>query len=312
MPARLTAGLLADLLRLVPPPAGSVAVAPGDARLELTRLLVRAGSEVADLEDAAAGSADTVIVPELRRGAGEPVLAQADNVLRPHGRLLACAPGHLHGGLRARELVTALGHFGVADVLTVAPGVGALLRGGNAIVDLDIDREPGLLDAGPLVAVLGRRARDLKERSQTFFATLPRKVVAAAVCCRDGRGRLLCVEDLFKGHWTIPGGVVDADEAPDAAAAREALEEAGVAVEVGALIGVFTAAWPDRITFLFAATPVPAPTDAGARTGLRTRHPHEIGAVEWVPWDDALTRVAAYVGEQLRLSASEPGRVWRS
>jgi ADP-ribose pyrophosphatase YjhB (NUDIX family) len=66
------------------------------------------------------------------------------------------------------------------------------------------------------------------ERSERFFATLPRKVIAASVICRADDGRLLLVYDAFKRHWTIPGGVVDPDESPRDAAEREAWEETGI------------------------------------------------------------------------------------
>ena len=41
------------------------------------------------------------------------------------------------------------------------------------------------------------------------------------------------------GLWCLPGGFVNDDEDPAAAAARECMEEIGVAVEVTGLIGVF-------------------------------------------------------------------------
>ncbi len=36
----------------------------------------------------------------------------------------------------------------------------------------------------------------------------------------------------FKGEWAPPGGFLDADETPEAAAKRETLEETGIAVEL--------------------------------------------------------------------------------
>jgi len=41
------------------------------------------------------------------------------------------------------------------------------------------------------------------------------------------------------GTWSIPGGVLEMGETIRQAAAREALEETGIAVEVGELLGVY-------------------------------------------------------------------------
>ena len=66
--------------------------------------------------------------------------------------------------------------------------------------------------------------------------------VGAAVLVRDGDGRVLLVRrrpgSTRAGRWCIPAGYVDYGEEIRAAAAREVLEEAGVAVEVGDVIEV--------------------------------------------------------------------------
>ena len=66
--------------------------------------------------------------------------------------------------------------------------------------------------------------------------------VGAGVVVRDDAGRLLLVRRSVspgRGLWSLPAGYVDADEDPRAAAAREALEETGLVVEVGAIIDVY-------------------------------------------------------------------------
>jgi len=65
------------------------------------------------------------------------------------------------------------------------------------------------------------------------------KVAAAVLVERDGRVLLVQrANDPFKGLWTLPAGFVNAGEDPAAAAARECLEEAGLAVEITAIIDI--------------------------------------------------------------------------
>ena len=62
---------------------------------------------------------------------------------------------------------------------------------------------------------------------------------STTVLPRDDRGRLLLVRLIDSGHWATVGGAVEPDESPSAGAVREAQEEAGVTVELGAILGVF-------------------------------------------------------------------------
>ncbi|MDQ1685141.1 MAG: hypothetical protein QOC82_1878 [Frankiaceae bacterium] len=67
----------------------------------------------------------------------------------------------------------------------------------------------------------------------------PKVAVGVAVFHDD---RLLLVRRIMepgRGRWSLPGGYLDLGEDPREAAAREALEEAGVVVSVGAVIDVF-------------------------------------------------------------------------
>jgi len=59
-------------------------------------------------------------------------------------------------------------------------------------------------------------------------------------------GRIILIRRKYeplKGHWSLPGGMVEVGETLEAALAREMLEETGLVVEVGPLVEVF-----DRIT----------------------------------------------------------------
>ena len=63
----------------------------------------------------------------------------------------------------------------------------------------------------------------------------------------DG-GRVVVVRrstEPLKGEWSIPGGLLELGETVGAAAAREALEETGLVVEPGEVLGVFDRILPD-------------------------------------------------------------------
>ena len=67
--------------------------------------------------------------------------------------------------------------------------------------------------------------------------------VAAGALVEDVRGILLLrrgIEPAY-GKWVFPGGFVDRGEHPETAAAREALEEAGIVIDVRGLVGVYHA-----------------------------------------------------------------------
>jgi 8-oxo-dGTP diphosphatase len=79
----------------------------------------------------------------------------------------------------------------------------------------------------------------------------------------DRKGRVLLVQrgrPPFKGRWGLPGGFCEWKETTEVCCARETLEETGLRVEVGELLGVYSA--PDRdprghnVTVLYAARPV--------------------------------------------------------
>jgi 8-oxo-dGTP diphosphatase len=60
--------------------------------------------------------------------------------------------------------------------------------------------------------------------------------MGAGVVFRDRGGSFLLVEPTYKASWEIPGGLVEADESPRRAAAREVEEELGFVAEVGRLL----------------------------------------------------------------------------
>jgi 8-oxo-dGTP diphosphatase len=68
---------------------------------------------------------------------------------------------------------------------------------------------------------------------------LPRIPASSGALIFDGRGRLLIADPTYKEHWTIPGGIMEADgETPWEACRREVREEVGLSVERGRLVAV--------------------------------------------------------------------------
>ena len=68
---------------------------------------------------------------------------------------------------------------------------------------------------------------------------LPRIPASAGALIFDGRGRLLIANPTYKAHWTIPGGIMEADgETPWEACRREVHEEIGLDVAHGRLVAV--------------------------------------------------------------------------
>ncbi len=86
-------------------------------------------------------------------------------------------------------------------------------------------------------------------------ATQARKRVSADVLLRDQAGRVLLVKPTYKPGWDLPGGMAEANEPPDDAAARELMEELGLAVTLRGLLIIDWVAphgpWDDQIAFIF-------------------------------------------------------------
>ena len=71
-----------------------------------------------------------------------------------------------------------------------------------------------------------------------WHASLAGVVVSAAALISDGDGRVLVVKPNYRDYWTLPGGICEFAEAPQAGCIREVTEELGVAVRVSRLLAV--------------------------------------------------------------------------
>ncbi|WP_078897259.1 NUDIX hydrolase [Streptomyces rimosus] len=69
-------------------------------------------------------------------------------------------------------------------------------------------------------------------------AKQPRKRVAADVLLRNTHGTYLLVQPTYKPGWDLPGGMAEANEAPEDAAVREVKEELGVTITLLGLLVV--------------------------------------------------------------------------
>jgi ADP-ribose pyrophosphatase YjhB (NUDIX family) len=77
---------------------------------------------------------------------------------------------------------------------------------------------------------------------------MPTIGVFAAI--RDLAGRLLFVRQNYgRGYWTTPGGRVEASESIRDALRREVLEETGLEVEAGELVGIYHKLYCDDLVF---------------------------------------------------------------
>ena len=74
--------------------------------------------------------------------------------------------------------------------------------------------------------------------AEVYYTSVPRKRMAAGALCRDRAGNVLLVDPAYRDTWDLPGGVIEADESPNAACRREVTEEIGLDRPTGRLLVV--------------------------------------------------------------------------
>ncbi|RJL33451.1 NUDIX hydrolase [Bailinhaonella thermotolerans] len=118
-----------------------------------------------------------------------------------------------------------------------------------------------------------------------WFASLPTFYATAALLFTDPGDRVLLVKPNYRDHWNLPGGIMEADEAPHECAVREAAEEIGVTATAGELLVVdWLAAEGDRpratISYIFDGGVVPG------LDGLRLQA-EELDDARFWTWEEA-------------------------
>lgn len=108
------------------------------------------------------------------------------------------------------------------------------------------------------------------------------KIVTGAVISHEGR-ILLARRAIHprRGFWTLPAGYLEEHETVEAGAAREAMEEACAAIQIDALLAVYSIPRISQIQLIYRAR-LAAPHFAPGPESL------EVGLFAWdeIPWDE--------------------------
>ena len=123
--------------------------------------------------------------------------------------------------------------------------------------------------------------RHVCERCATVHYINP-KIVVGSVPEYQGR-ILLCkrgIEPRY-GYWTIPGGFMENDETMEAGAAREAVEEAKIQVEIGTLLLLANVTSARQIHVFFRSRML-TPDFGVTHESLEVKLFHE----QEIPWND--------------------------
>lgn len=108
------------------------------------------------------------------------------------------------------------------------------------------------------------------------------KPVAGAIPV-DERGRILLLRRGFdpgRGLWTFPGGFVDLGESVPEAARRETDEELGIAVELEALVGVYSRPEDRVVLIVYRGRALGRPRTTAEAVEVRAFAP------DGIPWDE--------------------------
>ena len=108
------------------------------------------------------------------------------------------------------------------------------------------------------------------------------KPVAGAIPVDDADRVILLRRgfDPGRSRWTFPGGFVDLGESVEDAAHRETVEELGIAIELGRLVGVYSRAEDRVVLIVYLARALGQPQTTREASEVRSFAQAEI------PWDE--------------------------
>jgi 8-oxo-dGTP diphosphatase len=130
-----------------------------------------------------------------------------------------------------------------------------------------------------------------------WFASLPTFYAAAAMLITDSADRVLLVKPNYRPFWGIPGGIVEADEAPHEAVTREIAEELSLDIPAGDLLVIDWAA-PDGerprgiANFIFDGGTIRDPS----RIRLQAE---ELDDAQFLTWEEAEARMADFAAARI-------------
>lgn len=151
--------------------------------------------------------------------------------------------------------------------------------------------------------VYARLATDVPAHEPAGFRALlnsflPRKRAIGQLLMRDGGGRVLLCQLTYKEDWDLPGGVVEVNESPRLAVAREVDEELGLAVEAGALLLTDWlppwSGWDDALCLVFDG----GVHDAGLLDSV-VRQEREIRSVDFCTPEEVAERCADFTARRV-------------
>lgn len=138
---------------------------------------------------------------------------------------------------------------------------------------------------------------------------IPRIPASAGALVWDRKGRLLILKPTYKGGWTIPGGIIEANgETPWEACRRETREECGLEVRHGRLVCVdFLRPRPGRpggMRFLFSC----GTFRDSALSGIALQEA-EISTYQLARVDRALRRLSGPVRRRVAAAVKKSGKL---
>jgi 8-oxo-dGTP pyrophosphatase MutT (NUDIX family) len=139
------------------------------------------------------------------------------------------------------------------------------------------------LDRYGVDVAISPHIRRLREKVGHDLLVLP----SVCVLPIDLAGRLLLVEAIDTGQWQTIGGAIEPHESPREAGVREALEEAGVVVELGRLVDAlggpgFEITYPNGDVVSYVSNVF----EATVTSGVPNPDGDETSAVAWWALDD--------------------------